>query len=208
MMASDEISKNPENFRIKTCSGFNRCKNTLADSAADAAAFKGLHKELSSISSNEKPLPGRPHSRLFSVSVSLCPNGCTRPQIADIGVFAVTYPLFVYNRCNACGKCITACREGALIAANEGKPEKTDACIGCGDCFRVCSKGAIESDEGGFKLLLGGKLGRHPHLGEDTGRLYRSSEAITLIIKIYTFWLKNRNPGERLRELMNRRELP
>lgn len=196
----------PNPFEIIICRGFSSCPRTLADPSGDAAPLAALEERLSTLQIHD-PFPER-HIRPFSISISLCPNGCSRPQIADIGIIAAAYPRIDYSRCTGCAACVPACRESALRINSEGRPDVHHTCIGCGDCFSSCAPGALTNKEKGFRILLGGKLGRHPHLGEDTGILYNAGQVLDHTIKCYTFWLNNHMPGERFRDLIHRKGLP
>ena len=60
-------------------------------------------------------------------------------------------PVFVYDRCIACGMCVTACPVSALELSKTdldslktGYPELTGrVCIGCGLCEKTCPMDAI-----------------------------------------------------------------
>ena len=53
------------------------------------------------------------HQKLH-VSISACPNGCSRPQIADIGVTGFVRPVLNPEKCNSCAECVAACPDLAI----------------------------------------------------------------------------------------------
>ena len=50
----------------------------------------------------------------FRVSLSDCPNGCSRPQIADFGLLGAEKPSVSEAPCSGCGACVKVCRENAV----------------------------------------------------------------------------------------------
>ncbi|MGN1094849.1 MAG: ATP-binding protein [Eubacteriales bacterium] len=52
------------------------------------------------------------------------------------------------EKCNGCGKCATACHEGAIeIIDGKAKLTREDYCDGLGDCLPGCPTGAITFEE-------------------------------------------------------------
>lgn len=107
-----------------------------------------------------------PRHHAFAVSVSACPNGCSRPHIADIGLTGAVRPRLTDAPCLQCGACLTACREGAVALTETGPRLDPDRCLECGDCLRACPAGTLAADETGWRVWLGGRLGRHPALAD------------------------------------------
>ena len=100
----------------------------------------------------------------FRVSVSDCPNACSRPQIVDVGLIGARRPGVREEPCTRCLACVETCREDAVEVSDDGRPPRIDSdkCVWCGQCIDVCPTGTLEEDAAGYRLLVGGKLGRHP----------------------------------------------
>jgi anaerobic sulfite reductase subunit C len=101
------------------------------------------------------------HQRL-RFAMAACPNACTMPQIKDIGIIANVTPAAIGPDCNGCGKCESICRERAIIVSNGKAQLVPENCVGCGLCISICPNKAIQSDGLKFRILAGGKMGRHP----------------------------------------------
>jgi anaerobic sulfite reductase subunit C len=134
------------------------------------------------------------------ISVAGCPNGCSRPQIADIGIVGCVSPDVDPKNCTFCGACTEACPDDAI--AVEGDPPVFDrkACQGCTACRDACPDGCIRLSPARARIILGGKLGRHPHLAEPIAEAETTKEMIEFIDGVFEDYIKNSNPGERYAE--------
>jgi len=111
----------------------------------------------------------RPH-QLFRVAVSACANGCSRPQVADLGLLGACRPQ-APEACSGCGACVQACPDGLveMACAPGGQTPVIDAggCLDCGQCVRACPEGSMTAAATGLRVQLGGKLGRRPLLAAE-----------------------------------------
>ena len=154
---------------LESCrSELTGCPNVLIDTAVwrkaleDWAGRNDISERLRRRIDEDKVLF---HHKL-RLAVAGCPNGCSRPQIADVGVVGFVRPEFDLADCTECGQCAAACPDQA-IGLSDGPPAWDEAkCQGCLACSRACPAGCISTTPPGVRLLLGGKLGRHPHLAD------------------------------------------
>ena len=102
----------------------------------------------------------------FRVTLADCPNACSQPQIKDIGIIGACSPELTAEACSQCEACIEACRENAITLNTEDECPRIDydQCLYCGKCMQVCPTGTIVEGAKGYRVQLGGKLGRHPRL--------------------------------------------
>ncbi len=141
-----------------------------------------------------------PHQRL-KIAIASCPNCCSQPQIRDFGIH-VRAKVFVDNdvECNGCGNCLRVCKEGAIrISGLSNKPKEEteerkrtshsennrrdvtinyDRCVHCGLCAEVCPTGTIKTEKKCYRVMIGGKLGRHPRFADDLIDFADESEVI------------------------------
>ena len=143
------------------------------------------------------------------VSVSGCPNGCSRPQISDLAVVGYARPEFNLDDCVGCGECAESCPDKAIRMQGDRPVHDRRACQGCLSCSRACPAGCISVEEKGGRLLAGGKLGRHPHLARVVGEFSKPRDAMPVIDKIVRDYLNHGLENERFADFWirwNRRE--
>jgi dissimilatory sulfite reductase (desulfoviridin) alpha/beta subunit len=130
-------------------------------------------------------------------SISGCPNGCSRPQIADFGFAGTLTPCFSREGCAGCGACAEACPDKALSMADGFPVRDPEKCQGCLCCARACAAGCVSHAGRGARLLAGGKLGRHPHLGDMAGVFETPGEALAVVERIVDLYLAKAVSEER-----------
>jgi dissimilatory sulfite reductase (desulfoviridin) alpha/beta subunit len=136
------------------------------------------------------------HHKL-KIAVAGCPNGCSRPQIADLALVGLARPAFVSDDCTACGACAEACPDEALAVVGGPPLWDAQACQGCQACQDACPLGCVSLNRQGVRLLLGGKLGRHPRLAIPAGEYADPAQALAAMAQVVDRYLSDARPGER-----------
>lgn len=101
-----------------------------------------------------------PTNYKFKIAITGCPNKCERPQIQDIGIAGIKYPITNPDNCNGCGRCADVCKVDALEIRGEMSYSNYNVCIGCGKCFKACPHDAKDVKFEGYEVFVGGKAGR------------------------------------------------
>ncbi len=139
----------------------------------------------------------------FRVALSACPNACTQVQIADFGLIGQVVPQLA-GECVACGVCEEVCEEGAVTLQDRWPLFDTERCLNCGLCIKACPKQVLAAEVKGYKVLVGGKLGRHPQLAKEVVALTSEEEVLHLLERTLSFYRKYCRRGERLGVIINR----
>ncbi len=172
----------------------------------------------------------------FRLSAADCPNACSQPQIKDFGIIGAVKPEITDAPCIGCGACLHACPDHAISFINPSetaesshlnseeknqkeartsdeshKPSKpiidTDACLVCGKCIKVCPTGTLQEEKRGFRVMLGGRLGRHPRLAIPLPKIYTEDEVIEILKRVLTFYKKNSTEGARFSKIFHAEDL-
>ncbi len=199
--------------QIETCFGAGGCENRAVESA-------GLVEDLERLFAKRDVggflgrtvRSGLKMHHVFRVSVSDCPNACSRPQIVDIGIIGACRPGVSDESCTGCGACTAVCREDAIrLPGREAKDSCSesplfdyDKCVQCGKCTRVCPSGAIRQRAEGYRILVGGKLGRHPQLGRELDGIFTEKEVLAVVNYCLDIYFANSTAGERFGAVLNR----
>ncbi|HHT9137949.1 MAG TPA: 4Fe-4S binding protein [Candidatus Wunengus sp. YC60] len=172
---------NPVLYQVKSCRGAEvNCPFLITDSGILSNKLRNRLEELRFTEKLIEKVEGQilPHHSM-KLAVSGCPNSCSMPQIKDFGVHAVE-PVSVDPDCKCieCMKCVETCREDAITVKNGTVTIDKEKCVHCGLCARVCPTGTIKAEQKKYRVMIGGKVGRHPRFALDL--LPQADESTTL----------------------------
>ncbi len=201
----DRMEDEVKGFQVETCFGPGGCPNRavsvdgLSEDLTDLLARRDLRAFLKARVQG----PLKMHHE-FRVSVSDCPNACSRPQIVDLGIIGASLPEITDEDCTACGECVKACREKAIALSDDRPALDLERCLYCGQCARACPTGTLREGRRGFRIQVGGKLGRHPRLATELPGLFAPDEVLAAVERGLDFYQRHCRGGERLGEILER----
>jgi len=186
-------------YRIENC---RRCRNTANDTGPLQHRIETLLEQENLLSFLKQRVKGpiRIHHEL-RVALAACPNGCSQPQIKDVGIIGAAIPGLTGQDCTLCEACVKVCREQAVHLDNSHPIIEFNQCLYCGQCAAVCPSGTIAVEKKGFRVQLGGKLGRHPQLAKELPGLFSEDEVLHIIRKGLAFYKEHSQPEERFADL-------
>ncbi|MCK5683673.1 4Fe-4S dicluster domain-containing protein, partial [bacterium] len=141
----------------------------------------------------------------FRISLSDCPNACSRPQIVDIGIIGSVMPGLSDEPCTLCNSCVEACAENAICLDEKNIRPVIDykKCLMCAKCIKVCPSSTIKKKTEGFRIMLGGRLGRRPRLAMEVPGIHNHKQIIEIVKKCLKFYKTNSLNGQRFSHLLN-----
>jgi len=131
------------------------------------------------------------------IALAGCPNGCSRPQIADLALVGTVRPALEPGDCLGCGECVESCPDRAITLEDELPRFQDQLCLGCLSCQQACPQECISLSPPAARLLVAGKLGRHPHLAREVARVERPEQAVELMAAEVERYLRHSRPGTR-----------
>ena len=102
--------KEIKGYEIATCFGGSGCPNSANSDTRLAADMEKIFETENLLGFLKSTVKGdlKFHHE-FRVSLSECPNACSRPQIADIGIIGAVLPGITDDACSQIGR--ASCRE-------------------------------------------------------------------------------------------------
>lgn len=200
------LSEDIKGYTLDGCFGSSGCHNAVVTSADLVSNLDDLLEKADLLTFLRSRLGDRLklHHQL-RVTIADCPNSCSQPQIKDIGIIGQAQMDCHPNECSGCGECEVVCEESAIVL-KDGFLVQIDEelCVECGACAQICPTDSISTTAGTFRVLVGGKLGRHPQLARELTRDLDGDQVLALVSVIVDFYKSKANSGERLGALINR----
>ena len=197
-------------YRLKLCWGLEsgKCPNLITDEPDLTKSIRSVIESSgwpeclgSKLKRKIKPLDQ------FSISVSGCPNGCSRPQIADFGLLQAQFPQVSDEICTGCGICEATCKEGAIAVHSGLAGIDPDLCLSCGVCVRNCPEEALSALTQGYRVQVGGKLGRHPRLGDELPGIFSLDQVLAILKNCLHLHQEHYQPGLRFGQFISEQGL-
>ena len=192
-------------YQVETCFGPGGCPNRAVVSDPLLEKIETLLKEEDIPGFLEEHVKGglKFHHE-FRVTLADCPNACSQPQIKDIGIIGACAPQTTSEACTLCEACVEACREDAITLNRQTECPQidTERCLSCGKCMQVCPSGTLVEGAKGFRVQLGGKLGRHPQLARELPGIYSEQTVLAIVKDCIRFYKQRSRQGERLGQIL------
>ncbi len=187
-------------WQLDTCFSSGECPNRAVSQKRLLEKIEALLKQADLLAFLKANVTGKlKFHHEFRIGLAECPNACSQPQIKDIGIIGACSPLLTDEPCTCCEACVDVCKENAIrIDHEQEKPLiDSDLCLGCGQCINVCPTGTLIAGKKGFRIQLGGKLGRHPQLARELPGVFSEEDTLTIIKACIRFYKQNSKQGQR-----------
>ncbi len=200
------MEKEIKGYEVTTCYGGAGCPNTANSVTLLVKDIEKIIEKEDILSFLKETVKGdlKFHHE-FRVALCDCPNACSRPQIMDIGIIGAVLPGVFNEACTVCSACVEACDENAVTLNEENEKPLIDYthCLMCAKCIRACPTGTIGEKENGFRVMLGGRLGRHPRLAMAVPGIHTRKEVMRMVQKCLKFYKANSKKGQRFSHILS-----
>ena len=192
-------------YQVETCFGPSGCSNRAAIGDGLLEQIEVLLKKEDLLGYLKQQVAGElKFHHEFRVTLADCPNACSQPQIKDIGIIGACSPELTAEACTQCEECVAACREDAITVDAQKECPRIDytKCLYCGKCMQVCPTNTIIEGTKGYRVQLGGKLGRHPQLAKELPGIYSEKQVLEIVKDCVKFYKKTSRQGRRFSQIL------
>ena len=198
-------------YQLDTCFGPNGCPRRAVKGDDLMPRIQALLEKEDLLGFLKQTVPGtlRFHHE-FRITVADCPNACSQPQIKDIGILGACVPQVTEEACSRCEACVEVCRDTAVALADDDGDRPVidrERCINCGQCIPACPTGTLASGRRGYRIQLGGKLGRHPRLAMELPDIFSEDDVLRVIRDCIVLYKQRSRHGERFADLLTAEDL-
>jgi len=201
-----KMSSEIKGYQIDTCFGSGGCPNRANNCESLFQKIETLLKKEDLLGFLKEQVKGDlKYHHEFRVTLAECPNACSQPQIKDVGIIGAVIPEITQEECTLCQGCVEACIENCIVLDSAEKvPEiDRDRCLKCGRCMDACPSGTIVIKEKGFRVQLGGKLGRHPRLAIELDGVFSEKEVLAIVKRCIAYYKQHSKHGRRFAEIFD-----
>lgn len=177
---------------VVACPGDSTCRWGIVDTKGMAAKLdeKYFRKDT-------------PHK--FKLAVTGCPHNCAKATENDIGLMGAILPEWEKESCIACDLCINVCPTRAIYKEGEDYKLDVSKCIFCSICTAACPVSSWKVKVRGWRLFLGGTMGKIPRLGTPLPELIEDEERLmTLIERAVQYYRREGRKKERFGHMIDR----
>ncbi len=204
----NRMSREIRGYRVEACFGSGGCPNRILDSAALVERIEAMleQEDLLGFLRSQVGDDLKFHHE-FRVALADCPNACSQPQIRDVGVIGAVDPGATEEPCTLCGACEAACKEDAVQLAADAPGIDMGLCLACGQCIEACPTGTLAREKEGYRVLLGGKLGRHPRLAAALPGRYTEDQVLEVLKACVDLYKVRSRRGRRFSEILTEEDV-
>ncbi len=202
--------KEIKGYQIDTCFGHTGCPMRAVVTDKLVAKIETIFQQAELLGFLKSQVNGKlKFHHEFRVTVADCPNACSQPQIKDIGIIGAVMPQTTNQACSLCEACTEVCKEAAIeLSGSEAAPRiDPDLCVRCGQCVPVCPTETIVSGQTGYRVLLGGRLGRHPRLAIELPGLYDEATVLKIVATSIDLYKRKSRNGTRFAHLLTDQDI-